>query len=188
MLFFKCYLPFHCNTPLFSPHTQKQIPHTVIRILDFTSYCNPDGPGLKATAYFPGWENMPPIADMQLQSEPIKESLRNKSQCMIYDGCVRVGTAYCLRSSASLVVSPAISLMERRMSSLSLGSSHRSAIRLASASKALMFSSPSGPPCGSASHAQQYTIILLYTITITVKYKFGSFVLLFQLVSPHPAS
>lgn len=60
---------------------------------------------------------------------------------------------YCLRSSISLAVSPAISLMERRMSSLSLGSSHRSAMRLASARSALMFSSPSGPPWGSASHA-----------------------------------
>lgn len=39
------------------------------------------------------------------------------------------------------------------MSSLSLGSSHRSAMRLASASRALMFSSPSGPPWGSASQA-----------------------------------
>lgn len=53
---------------------------------------------------------------------------------------------YCLRSSISLAVSPAISFMERRMSSLSLGSSHRSAMRLASARSALMFSSPSGPP------------------------------------------
>lgn len=37
------------------------------------------------------------------------------------------------------------------MSSLSLGSSHMSAIFLASVSKALMFSSPSGLPWGSAS-------------------------------------
>lgn len=60
---------------------------------------------------------------------------------------------YCLRSSTSLAVRPAISLMERRMSSLSLGSSHRSAMRLASANSARMFSSPSGPPWGSASQA-----------------------------------
>lgn len=61
--------------------------------------------------------------------------------------------AYCLRSSTSLAVRPAISPMERRMSSLSLGSSQRLAMRLASASSALMFSSPSGLAWGSASQA-----------------------------------
>lgn len=58
---------------------------------------------------------------------------------------------YCLLRSDSLAVMAAISPTERNMSSLSFGSSHMSAIFLASASRALMFTSPSGPPLGSAS-------------------------------------
>lgn len=57
---------------------------------------------------------------------------------------------YCLLRSDSLAVIAAISPIDRKMSFLSLGSSHMSAIFLASVSRALMFSSPSGPPLGSA--------------------------------------
>lgn len=99
---------------------------------------------------------MPAIGDMRLQFEPRKRGSKNytkHSQNVIGRACIRGRKSYCLRSSMSLAVRPAISLMERRMSSLSLGSSHRSAMRLASASSALMFSSPSGPPLGSDSQA-----------------------------------
>lgn len=79
--------------------------------------------------------------------------------------------AYCLRSSASLAVRLAISPIERRISSLSLGSSHRSAMRLASASSALMFSSPSGPPWGSANQAcKMHEHSLVYLICWAFSY------------------
>lgn len=58
---------------------------------------------------------------------------------------------YCLRKSANLEVRADISPRERRMSSLSLGSSHNSAIFRASAKAPRICSSPSGPPFGSAS-------------------------------------
>lgn len=101
---------------------------------------------------------------MWLQFEPIRRA-------QVLDGAFTRGdwcseetkTAYCLRSSTSLAVRPAISPMERRMSSLSLGSSHRSAMRLASASSARMISSPSGPPWGSASQAWKNIQIFLST-------------------------
>lgn len=63
---------------------------------------------------------------------------------------------YCLRKSANLEVRAAISPRERRMSSLSLGSSHNSAIFRASAKAPLICSSPSGPPFGSASQFYTY--------------------------------
>lgn len=58
---------------------------------------------------------------------------------------------YCLRRSANLEVRADISPRERRMSSLSLGSSHNSAIFRASVKAPRICSSPSGPPFGSAS-------------------------------------
>jgi hypothetical protein len=58
---------------------------------------------------------------------------------------------YCLRKSANLEVRADISPKERRMSSLSFGSSHNSAIFRASAKAPRICSSPSGPPFGSAS-------------------------------------
>lgn len=64
---------------------------------------------------------------------------------------------YCLLRSDSLAVMAAISPSERKMSSLSFGSSHMSAIFLASVSRALTFSSPSGPPLGSANQFYGFT-------------------------------
>lgn len=90
-----------------------------------------------------------PATGMRWQFEPTKRASKNymkQSQNGSAHWCVGGRAAYSLRSSMSLPVSPATSLIERRMSSLSLGSSHRSAMRLASANSALMFSSPSGPP------------------------------------------
>lgn len=67
-----------------------------------------------------------------------------------------IDCTYCLLRSESLAVMAAISPIERKMSSLSLGSSHMSAIFLASVSRALMFSSPSGPPLGSANQFYRF--------------------------------
>jgi len=58
---------------------------------------------------------------------------------------------YCRRRSDSLAVKAEISPKERRMSSLSLGSSHSSATFRASAIIPRICSSPSLPPLGSAS-------------------------------------
>lgn len=58
---------------------------------------------------------------------------------------------YCRRRSDSLAVRADISPKERRISSLSLGSSQSSATFLASAIIPLICSSPSLPPLGSAS-------------------------------------
>lgn len=101
---------------------------------------------------------------MWLQFEPIRRAQVLDGAFTRGDWCSEeTNTAYCLRSSTSLAVRPAISPMERRMSSLSLGSSHRSAMRFASASSARMFSSPSGPPWGSASQAWKNIQIFLST-------------------------
>lgn len=97
-----------------------------------------------------------PAISTRLQFQPTKRMSKNYikySQSTPAHSGMRGRKAYCFRSSASLAVRLAISPIERRISSLSLGSSHRSAMRLASASSALMFSSPSGPPWGSANQA-----------------------------------
>lgn len=70
--------------------------------------------------------------------------------------CIVIYCTYCLLRSDSLAVMAAISPIERKMSSLSLGSSHMSAIFRASVSRALMFSSPSGPPLGSANQFYRF--------------------------------
>lgn len=105
---------------------------------------------------------------MWLLFEPIRRAQVLDGAFSKGDRCLgETNSAYCRRSSTSLAVRPAISPMERRMSSLSLGSSHRSAMRLASASSARMFSSPSGPPWGSASQAWkiQYKYSFAHHIT-----------------------
>lgn len=114
-----------------------------------------------------------PAIGRRMQFEPTKRASKNYIQKTV-QSCNRGGKAYCLRSSTSLAVRLAISPMERRMSSLSLGSSHRSAMRLASASRALMFSSPSGPPWGLANQAyktHKYSLVYLMTSRCSREHK-----------------
>lgn len=90
------------------------------------------------------WEAMEHHANIpKIRAKNPHKAFNSKSRCW--------RCTYAFLSSESLPVSAAISPMLRRMSSRSLGSSQRSAIFLASPRRALMFSSPSGPPWGSAS-------------------------------------
>lgn len=92
------------------------------------------------------WEAMEHYTNIpKIRAKNPHKAFNSKSRCW------RCNVTYAFLSSESLAVSAAISPMLRRMSSRSLGSSQRSAIFLASPRRALMFSSPSGPPWGSAS-------------------------------------